>query len=204
MQFFIEAVDSRLHNIIDSLLINLDTLQLGADFTEEMTFTGYHNISHITMSFRVTCQNGYCGKDCIAMRTNNARLLSCLPDGNVVCTNSVYNPLANCNKCYHNLDISTDCSTCMKPSFDPDTNCIACLPGYDIGSGCSTCLNTNYDLSANCTTCLLEGRDPLTSCTQCLPNRDTSTNCTTCLFGYIGENCTQGELFTIVFRYRLC
>ena len=204
MQFFIEAVDSGLPNIIDSLLVNLDNLQLGADFTEEMTYTGYHNISHMTMSFRVTCQNSSCGRDCTATRTSNPRILSCnSTDGDIVCKEK-YDPSANCNKCYHNLDISTNCSTCMKPNFDPDTNCIACLPGYDIGSGCSTCLNTNYDLSANCTTCLLEGRDPLTNCTQCLPNRDTSTNCTTCLFGYIGENCTPGELFTKGFRYRLC
>ena len=64
VQFFIEAVEkfSGLPNIIDSLLINLDNLQLGADFTEEMTFTGYHSISHMTMSFRVACQTGFCGR----------------------------------------------------------------------------------------------------------------------------------------------
>ena len=218
MQFFIEAVDSRLHNIIDSLLINLDNLQLGADFTEEMTFTGYHNISHMTMSFRVTCQNGSCGRDCIVTRTSNPRILSCnSTDGDIVC-NKRYDPSASCNGCLYNLNFSTDCSVCLKPNFDPDTSCTACLPGYDRNTNCSACLNTNYDPSANCTTCLdslfypdndctsclLEGHDRLTNCTQCLPNRDTSTNCTTCLFGYIGENCTPGELFTIVFRYRLC
>ncbi|XP_064403395.1 uncharacterized protein LOC135348930 [Halichondria panicea] len=52
IQFFIEAMDSGLPNIIDSLLIDLDNLQLGANFTEEMTFTGYHNISHINHEFQ--------------------------------------------------------------------------------------------------------------------------------------------------------
>ena len=136
MQFFIEAVDSGLPNIIDSLLINLDNLQLGADFTEEMTFTGYHNISYMTMSFRVTCQNGSCGRDCNIKRISNPRILSCnSTDGDIVCTDSRYDPSANCNGCLHNLDISTDCSTCLEPNFDPDTNCTDCLPGYD-GENC--------------------------------------------------------------------
>ena len=212
MQFFIEAADSELSNIIDSLLINLDNLQLGAEFTEEMTFTGYHNISHMTMSFRVTCQTGFCGRDCITSRMRNARILSCnSADGDIVCIESRYDPSANCIGCLHNLNISTDCYTCLEPNFDPDTNCTACLPGYDRNSGCSTCLNTNYDPSTNCTTCLdsrfdpdndctsclLEGHDPLTNCTQCLPIRDLSTNCTTCLSGYTGENCVLGELINI-------
>ena len=190
-------MESGLPNIIDSLLINLDNLQLGVDFTEEMTFTGYHNISHMTMSFRVACQNGSCGRDCTQTRLNNPRILSCHTNGDIVCTDSRYDPSANCNGCLHNLDISTDCSTCLEPTFDPDTNCTACLPGYDIDTDCSTCL-TNYDPVTNCTTCLdscfdpnnnctsclLEGHDPLTNCTQCLPNRDLSTNCTQCSPGW--------------------
>ena len=208
MQFFIEAVDSGLPNIIDSLLINLDNLQLGADFTEEMTFTGYHNISHMTMSFRVTCQNGSCGRDCTVTRTSSPRILSCnSTDGDIVCKEK-YDPSANCNECLYNLNYLTGCSTCLEPNFDPDTNCTACSPGYDIDSDCSTCLSTNYNPSTKCTTCLdsrfdpdndctsclLEGHDPRTNCTQCLPNRDLSTNCTTCLSGYTGENCVLGEL----------
>ena len=179
MQFFIEAVDSRLSNIIDSLLINLDNLQLGTDFTEEMTFTGYHNISHMTMSFRVTCQNGFCGSDCIATRTSSPRILSCnSTNGDIVC-NKTYDPSANCDRCLHNLDISTDCSTCLEPNFDPDTNCTACLPGYD-----------SFDPDNDCTSCLLKGHDPLTNCTQCLPNRDLSINCTQCSPGWdISSDC---------------
>ena len=173
------------------------------------------------MSFRVACQNGSCGKDCTALKTNNVQILSCnSADGDIVCRER-YDPSANCNGCLHNLNFSTDCSTCLEPYFDPDTNCTACLPGYDEKTNCSTCLNTNYDPSTNCTTCLssydpvtncttcldsrfdpdndctsclLEGLDPLTNCTQCLPNRDLSTNCTTCTSGYTGEKCVLGEL----------
>ena len=182
MQFFIEAVDSGLPNIIDSLLINLDNLQLGADFTEEMTFTGYHNISHMTMSFRVTCQNGSCGRDCAATRISNPRILSCnSTDGDIVC-NKRYDPSANCNGCLHNLNFSTDCSTCLEPIFDPDTNC-------------SICLSTNYDPVTKCT-CLF-GFDINRDCSVCLPGRDISTSCTACLTGYEGENCTPGELFIL-------
>ena len=211
MQFFIEAVDSGLPNIIDSLLINLDNLQLGADFTEEMTFTGYHNISHMTMSFRVTCVNGFCERDCTATKTNNPRILLCnSTDGDIVCKEK-YDPSANCNKCLYNLNFSTDCSVCLKPNFDSVTNCTACLPGYDRNMNCSTCLNTNYDPSANCTTCL-PSYDPVTNCTTCLdslfdPDNDCTsclleghdplTNCTTCLTSYEGENCTPGELFIL-------
>ncbi len=36
MQFYIEPVDSELTNIIDSLPIDLDNLELGGNFTEEM------------------------------------------------------------------------------------------------------------------------------------------------------------------------
>ena len=212
-----EAVDSGLPNIIDSLLINLDNLQLGADFTEEMTFTGYHNISHMTMSFRVTCANGSCGRDCTAIQMSNARILSCnSADGDIVCRER-YDSSANCNGCLHNLNFSTDCSTCLEPNFDPVTNCTACLPGYDRNINCTTCLinydpstncvtclDTRFDPDNNCTSCLLEGYDPLTNCTQCLPNRDLSTNCTTCMSGYTGENCVLGELINTSQRDFTC
>ena len=179
------TVESGLPNIIDSLFINLDNLQLGADFTEEMTFTGYHNISHMTMSFRVACQNGSCGRDCTGTRLNNPRILSChTTDGDIVCTDSRYDPSVNCNGCLHNLDISTDCSTCLNPTFDPDINCTACLPGYDPSTNCTTCLDSRLNPNNSCTTCLLEKHDPRTDCTQCLPNRDLSTNCTQCSLGW--------------------
>ena len=136
-----------------------------------MTFTGYHNISHMTMSFKVICQNGFCGRDCTETRTSNVRILLCnSTDGDIVCTNSKYNPLVDCNECLHNLDILTDCSTCLEPSLDPDTNCTACLPGYDRNTNCSTCLHNNYDSSTNCTTCL-PSYDPVTNCTTCLDSR---------------------------------
>ena len=203
MQFFIEAVDSGLPNIIDSLLINLNNLQLGADFTEEMTFTGYHNISHMTISFRVTCQNGSCGRDCTATRRSNPRILSCnSTDGDIVCKEK-YDPSANCNKCLYNLNFSTDCSVCLKPNFDPDTSCTACLlEGHDPLTNCTQCL-PNRDLSTNCTQCspgwdissdcmtCLTNRDTSTNCTQCLPNRDPSTDCSNCLFGFdINRDCS--------------
>ena len=202
VQFFIEAVESGPLDIIDSLLINLDNLQLGADFTEEMTFTGYHSISHMTMSFRVACQTGFCGRDCTMTRLNNPRILSCHTNSDIVCTDSRYDPSTDCNRCLHNLDLSTGCSTCLEHTFDPDTNCTACLPGYDIDTDCSTCL-TNYDPVTNCTTCLdsrfepenncttclLEGHDPLTNCPQCL---HPGTNCSTCLFGFdISRDCSD-------------
>ena len=131
-------MDSGLLNIIDSLLINLDNLQLGADFTKEMTFTGYHNISQVTMSFRVACGYDSCGSDCTALSKNNPRIQSCFNNGDIVCTNSRYDPSANCDGCLHNLNISTDCSTCLEPNFDPDTNCTQCLPNRDPSTNCST------------------------------------------------------------------
>ena len=191
MQFFIEAVDSGLPNIIDSLLINLDNLQLGADFSEEMTFTGYHNISHMTMSFRVACQNGFCGSDCNIRRMSSARIHSCFTNGSIVCKESVYDPIQGCLSCLHNLNFSTDCSTCLIANFDPDTNCLTCLnTNYDPSTNCTTCLDSRFDPDNNCTSCLLEGHDPLTNCTQCLPNRDLSTNCTQCSPGWdISSDC---------------
>ena len=170
-------MDSGLLNIIDSLLINLDNLQLGADFTKEMTFTGYHNISQVTMSFRVACGYDSCGSDCTALSKNNPRIQSCFNNGDIVCTNSRYDPSANCNGCFHNLNISTDCSTCLEPNFDPDTNCTQCLPNRDPSTNCSTCLfgwNINRD------------------CSVCLSGRNISSNCTSCLTGYVGENCVLG------------
>ena len=203
MQFFIEAVDSGLPNIIDSLLINLDNLQLGADFTEEMTFTGYHNISHMTMSFRVTCKTGFCGRDCAVTRMTNARIYSCNhSDGDIVCVER-YDPSTNCYGCLHNLNFSTGCTTCLDSRFDPDndctsclleghdplTNCTQCLPNRDPSTNCTQC-SPGWDISSDCMTCLTN-RDPSTNCTQCLPNRDPSTDCSNCLFGFdISRDCS--------------
>ena len=158
-------MDSGLPNITDSLLIDLDTLQLGADFTEEMTFTGYHNISHMTMSFRVECSPGFCGPDCTTTPLNNPRVATCQTDGSLTCTNNRldHSPLVACKDCLYNLDNTTNCSTCLDDNYDPTTNC---------------------------TSCLLEFYDLQTNCTQCLPNRNLSTNCTTCLSG---SNCKLGE-----------
>ncbi|XP_064403231.1 uncharacterized protein LOC135348807 [Halichondria panicea] len=197
IQFFIEAVDSRLPNIIDSLLIDLDNLQLGADFTEEMTFTGFHNISHMTMSFRVECSPGFCGSDCITTPLNNPRVVTCQANGTLTCTDNQLDPspLVACNDCLYNLDITTGCSTCVQTNYDPATNCIACLSGYDIDQSCSTCINTNYDPDINCSTCIIGTRyDPLTNCASCVDiNFNPFDGCTSCLLEFydLQANCTQ-------------
>ncbi|XP_064403302.1 uncharacterized protein LOC135348866 isoform X2 [Halichondria panicea] len=121
-QFFIEAVDSRLPNIIDSLLVNLDNLQLGADFTKEMTFTGYHDVSHMTMSFRVECSPGFCGSNCT---TNDPQMATCQTDGTLTC--------------YDNFDLNTSCTECVV-NYDLTTNCTSCLFGRNISTRCTTCL----------------------------------------------------------------
>ena len=180
IQFFIEAVETGLPNIIDSLLVDLDDLQLGADFTEERTYSGYHNISHMTMSFRVECDTGFCGDDCTVTTTNNPRIQSCQPNGDIVCIDGRYDPSKDCNSCLHNLDFTRDCSTCLQPNFDPDSNCTTCLPGYDTGLNCSQCL-PNRELSSNCTMCW-QGWDIESDCLSCLlPRRDSQTNCTVCI-----------------------
>ena len=120
-------------------------------------FTGYHNISHMTMSFRVACQTGFCGAYCLTTPRNNRRVLECHPNGTVVCVDNRLDPSTDCNTCLYNLDIT---STCL------------------------TCLNTKYDPQSLCTQCLFADKDPNTNCTQCLPNRDPSTNCSTCLPGW--------------------
>ncbi|XP_064403225.1 uncharacterized protein LOC135348804 isoform X1 [Halichondria panicea] len=192
IQFFIEAIDTGLPNVIDSLLINLDNLQLGADFTEEMTFTGFHNISHMTMSFRVECSPGFCGPDCTTTPQKNPQVATCQADGTLTCTDNRLDPspLVACSDCLYNLDITTGCSTCVQTNYDPTTNCTACLKFYDTLTNCTQCL-PNRDPSTDCTQCL-PNRDPSTNCTQCLPNRDPSTDCTQCLLNRDpSTNCTQ-------------
>ncbi|XP_064403224.1 uncharacterized protein LOC135348803 isoform X2 [Halichondria panicea] len=197
IQFFIEAMDSRLPNIIDSLLIDLDNLQLGADFTEEMTFTGFHNISNMTMRFRVECSPGFCGPDCNTTPQTNPRVATCQADGTLTCTDNRFelSPLVACNDCLYNLDITTGCSTCVQTNYDPATNCTACLPGYDIDQSCSTCINTNYDPDTNCSTCIIGTRyDPLTNCASCLDTNFNPLNgCTSCLLERydLQTNCIQ-------------
>ncbi len=115
-----------LPNIIDTLLIDLDNLQLGADFTEEMTFTGFHNISHMTMSFRVECSPGFCGPGCITTPLNNPQVATCQADGTLTCTDNRFDPspLVACSDYLYNLDITTNCSTCVQTNYDLATNCI--------------------------------------------------------------------------------
>ena len=205
-------MDSGLPNRIDSLLIDLDNLQLGADFTEEMTFTGFHNISHMTMSFRVECSLGFCGPDCKTTPLNNLRVATCQADGTLTCTDNRLDPspLVACNDCLYNLDITTGCSTCVQINYDPITNCTACLPGYNIDQSCSTCISTNFNRDTNCFTCVnnrdlgsscstcLPGYDSNRNCTVCLSGQNISTRCTTCLSGLTGSNCEPGECYTIV------
>ena len=174
-------MDSGLPNIIDSLLINLDKLQLGADFTEEMTFTGYHNVSHMTMSFRVECSPGFCGSDCTTTPQNNPRVATCQTNGTLMCTDNRLDPspLVACNDCLYN--------------YDPVSNCTACLPGF-CGPNCTTTPQNNPRVA----TCQADGSlvcnnnfDPKTNCTKCVDNYALTTNCLSCLFGYdINSGCT--------------
>ena len=197
IQFFIESVETKLPNIIDSFLINLDTLQLGADFTEEMTYTGYHNISQMRMSFKVECALNYCGPDCTVSSLTNPSISNCESNGEVICINDKLDPSLLCGGCIDNkLDFSTDCLTCMDTAYDPAINCSTCLnPEYDIGTGCSTCVNPNFNVSTDCTTCLKDGYSPTTNCSLCLTNRDLSTNCTSCLSGWdLNSDCMNCSL----------
>ncbi len=160
-----------------------DTLQLGADFTEEMTFTGYHNISHMTMSFRVECSPGFCGPDCTTTPQNNPRVATCQADGTLTCTDNRLDPspLVVCSNCLYNLDITTGCSICVQTNYDPATNCVTCLDtNFNSSNGCTSCLVEFYDLQTNCTQCL-PNRDPSTYCTRCLPGWDIISDCTSCL-----------------------
>ena len=223
IQFFIESTETALPNIIDSFLIDLDDLQLGADFTEEITYTGYHNISQMRMSFKVECAPNYCGPNC-TINSNVRRVLNC-PTGEatcinnkldpslfcagcinnklnsstdcLTCLNTAYDPVTNCSTCLiPEYDLATSCSTCLDAVYDPATNCSTCLnPAYDLATNCSTCLNPNLDESTDCTTCLKDGYSPATNCSQCLPNRDLSTNCTSCLPGWdLDSDCTSCSL----------
>ncbi len=218
IQFYIEPVDSGLPNIIDSLLVNLDSLQLGGDFTEEMMFTGFHNIATMTMSFRVECSPGFCGPYCTTTPTNNPLVAECQADGSVTCVDNRRDPLHHvpCSDCLYNLNSATNCTTCLSDSsafltsicntclnsnftncplcikgYDLLTNCTECLPNRDPSTDCTQCL-PGWDIDSDCTQCLLPNRDPLTNCTECLPNRDPSTDCTQCLPGWdIDSDCTQ-------------
>ena len=195
IQFFIEPTETALPNIIDSFLIDLDDLQLGADFTEEITYTGYHNISQMRMSFKVECAPDYCGPNCI-ISTDDRRVLNCAT-GVATCINNKLDPSLFCAVCIDNrLNISTDCLICLNTAYDPVTNCSTCLnTAYDPVTNCSTCLNPNFIGSTDCTTCLKDGYSPATNCSQCLTNRDLSTNCTSCLPGWdLDSGCTSCSL----------
>ncbi len=175
-------MDSGLPNIIDSLLINLDNLQLGADFTEEMTFTGFHNISHMIMSFRVECSPGFCGHGCSTTLQNNPLVATCQADGTITCNDKRFNPspLVASNDCLYNVDTSKSCSTCLLKFYDPAANCTHCLPGWDITSDCTSCL-PGGDTARLCQTCM-DSFNP--NATECVANYDLST--TSCLPGIIG------------------
>ena len=196
IQFFIESVESTIPNIIDSFLIDLDDLQLGAGFTEEITYTGYHNIAQMRMSFKVECAPDYCGPNCI-INSNDRRILNCESNLEATCINDKLNPSQFCAGCINNeLNLSTDCLTCLNTAYDQVTNCSTCLDAlYDSATSCSTCLNTNLNESADCTTCLKDGYSPATNCSLCLPNRDISANCTSCLPGWdLDSDCTSCSL----------
>ncbi len=175
-----------------------------------MTFTGFHNVSHMTMSFRVECSPGFCGSDCTTTPQNNPRVATCQVDGTLTCTDNRFDPspLVACNDCLYNLDITTDCSICVQTNYDPTTNCTACRPGYDVGQSSAAlcqCLTINFDPNTNCSECIgnrdlgsscstcLPGYDSSSDCTVCLSGRNISTRCTTCLFGFTGNNCEPGE-----------
>ncbi len=176
-----------------------------------MTFTGYHNISHMTMSFRVECSPGFCGPDCTTNVTDPL-VATCQADGSITCTDNRLDssPLVACNDCLYNLDITTGCSTCVQTNYDPATNCIACHPGYYIDQSCLTCINTNFNRDTNCSECIgnrdlgsscsicLPGYDSNRDCAVCLSGRNISTRCTTCLPGFTGSNCEPGECYTIL------
>ena len=197
IQFFIEPIETALPNIIDSFLINLDTLQLGADFIKENTYTGYHNISQMRMSFKLECGPNYSGPDCTVFSMDGVET-----NANITC---VDDPSSNCTVCLQDSNSSANCSTCLNPAYDPATNCSTCVyPNFNVSTDCTTCLkdgyspttncslcSTNRDLSTNCTVCLL-GWDIDTNCTQCLHNRNLSMNCITCQTGYTGEDCLAG------------
>ncbi len=178
-------------------------------------FTGFHNISTMTMSFRVECSPGFCGPNCTTTPTNNPLVAECQANGFVTCVNNKRDPslLVPCSDCFYNLNSSTNCSTCLQANYDPDNNCMTCLPNYDIATNCSTCANRRYDPANNCqstvnqscTLCIpgwdidsdclscMPNRDLSTNCTQCLPGWDTTSGCSSCLAGFTGSNCERGR-----------
>ncbi len=87
-----------------------------------MTFTGYHDVSHMTMSFRVECSPGFCGSNCT---TNDPQMATCQTDGTLTC--------------YDNFDPNTSCTECVV-NYDLTTNCTSCLFGRNISTRCTTCL----------------------------------------------------------------
>ncbi len=184
-------MDSGLPNIIDSMLINLDNLQLGADFTEEMTFTGFHNISHMTMSFRVECSPGFCGPDCTTTSQNNSLVATCQADGTITCTDNRIDPLplVASNNCLYNLNTPKNGSTCILRFYDPATNFTHCLPGWDITTDCTSCL-PGGDPARLCQTCLDHFNPNATECVAL------NTKCSSCLPGIISG--VVGAVFTIV------
>ena len=159
IQFFIESINNGLPNIIDSFLINLDTLQLGADFTEEMTFTGYHNISQMSMNFKVECASNYYGPDCTTLCEDNPGVFTCNNIGEIACVNVGGDPSNDCTICLPLYNISTNCTTCNQPGYDPaDANCTQCVPNRDPVMNCTSCLPGYGGENCISGTCLASSR----------------------------------------------
>ena len=232
IQFFIEASDAPVAGgetelVIDRFRIDLDQLQLGADFTGRTRYTNsIFNTpdDSIDLSFRVQCSENYYGPNCTTFCEPVEGVYTCDNEGRIVCVGS-RNLATNCTTCrISELDLSTECTQCLFSGHDPTSDCADCLPGRDPSSDCTICL-PGRDLSTNCANCL-PGRDPSTNCNDCLPGRDPAanctecfdgrdllsdcqcfigrnelTNCTTCIAGYsmVGGDCLEGR-YALLFR----
>jgi hypothetical protein len=143
IQFFIEALDKALRTQISGLQeteafinlfpINLE-LELGAAFTERITYTGIYNISGqgFDMSFRVQCSGNYYGPNCATFYEPMEGLYACDSEGNRICVQRGRDPVTNCTTCLPELDPETDCTTCLSTFYDPSTNCTECFPNIQI------------------------------------------------------------------------
>ncbi len=158
-----------------------------------MTFTGFHNISHMTMSFRVECSPGFCGPDCTTTLQNNPRVVTCQSDGTLTFNDNI-DPITKCTSCLPNRDHSTNCTQCV-PGWDITLDCTSCLPNRDPVTNCSLCLQPDRFTDTDCSVCALPGGDPATlcqtcldnfnpTCTECVANYDLNTKCSSCLPGY--------------------
>ena len=131
IQFFIDALDKAAARsrpletevIINHFPIDLE-LELGAAFTERITYTGIYTVSDLgfDMSFKVQCSETYSGPNCATCLTGrdmSTNCTTCLPG---------YDPHTNCAQCLTGRDKSTNCTMCL-PGYDPSINCTQCLTG---------------------------------------------------------------------------